>query len=67
MSLFPDYSWNSFLLFPQYVTVQCYCECQCQPVFIQILNNQLHIIYLLSGVNLGMLPSLLLIGEDTDS
>lgn len=59
MSPFPDYSWNSFLLFPQYVI--------CQPVFIQILNNQLHIIYLLNSVNLGMLPSLLLIGEDTDS
>lgn len=64
MSLFPDYSWNSFLLFPQYITVQCYCDLS---VFIRILNNQLHIISLLNSVNLGMLPSLLLIGEDTDS
>lgn len=39
----------------------------CQPVFIQILNNQLHIIYLLNSAKLGMLLSLLLIGEDTDS
>lgn len=38
-----------------------------QPVFIQILNNQLHTIYLMNSANLGMLPSLLLIGEDTDS
>lgn len=26
MSLFPDYSWNSFLLFPQNVTIQGYCD-----------------------------------------